>query len=242
MHAAYQRDVVQSGWSILCDFDGTIALDDVVDALLERYGMAGWEQLERRWRAGQIGSLECMRGQVELLDVSPRELDFYLDQVQIDPAFPAFVTKARSLAMPIRVASDGLDYVIQRILSRHGLADLPVIANRLVRGDAPDRWRLESPFAVEGCRSGTCKCRQLSATRDRRFEYSLLVGDGASDFCVAEKADFVFAKGHLVDYCLLHGIPHRSIAGFADALELLPTLTDPAPALPRTKSRVQSPV
>ena len=52
----------------------------------------------------------------------------------------------------------------------------------------------------------------------------LVIGDGTSDFCVAGKADFVFAKGKLVEHCRREGIPHQPIAGFADAVRMLPTL------------------
>ena len=236
MRSGDHRNGPQPSWSVLCDFDGTIALDDVVDTLLERFGLAGWQELEQSWRAGKIGSRECMRGQVALLDVGPEELDAYLDRVEIDEAFPAFVARARALAMPILVASDGLGYAIQRILARHGLGDLPIVANELLRADQPRRWRLNSPFAADGCRSGTCKCRQVSAAQGGRRQLSLLVGDGASDFCVAGKADLVFAKNHLIEHCRLKGISYRPIAGFADALKLLPTLTDPGQALRRAQS------
>ena len=36
-------------WSILCDFDGTISLEDVIDSLLENFGQPGWQQLEDQW-------------------------------------------------------------------------------------------------------------------------------------------------------------------------------------------------
>ncbi|WP_442975539.1 hypothetical protein, partial [Salmonella enterica] len=60
---------------MLCDFDGTIAHDDVIDSLLLRFGRAGWDRLEADWREGRIGSRECLAGQVALLDMSRDELD-----------------------------------------------------------------------------------------------------------------------------------------------------------------------
>lgn len=242
MRTAFSKDLSPAGWSILCDFDGTIALDDVVDELLERFGLAGWETLEQRWRDGQIGSLECMRGQVELLDMSLDELHACLDLIVIDPAFPEFVSRARALAMPIRIVSDGLDYVIRRILNRHGLADLPIIANELLPANVPRRWRLNAPFAAAGCRSATCKCVEIQSAREKPSNLSLLIGDGASDFCVAGQADFVFAKSRLIEYCRVEGIPHKPIAGFADATKLLSTLTDLGQALPSNSPLVQPPV
>src|SRR5690242_21430352 len=214
-----------TSWTILCDFDGTISVEDVIDSLLDRYGRPGWEQLERDWRAGRIGSRACMGGQVALLDMSQEELDAHLDDVWIDHAFPAFVAKARGLGVPIHVVSDGLDYAIHRILARHGLDDLPVSANHLAPGVPPQRWLLTSPFQAPGCSSGTCKCACAEQARAGGAK-TLLIGDGASDFCAADRADFVFAKHRLIEHCRAAGIPYVPITGFEDALELLPALLD----------------
>jgi 2-hydroxy-3-keto-5-methylthiopentenyl-1-phosphate phosphatase len=217
--------MTRSGWSILCDFDGTIAVDDVVDSLLERYGLPGWTQLEQRWRQGGIGSRECMQGQVALLEVSRQALDAYLDTLKIDPAFPEFVGRAQALGISILVVSDGLDYAIRRMLGGVGLRDLPVAANRLLPASQPGRWNLTSPFEAQDCGSGTCKCG-LAAAQAEDGTRTLLIGDGASDFCAARNVDLVFAKHRLLEHCRAKAIPHRPINGFADALALLPRLRD----------------
>ena len=215
-----------SDWTILCDFDGTISLDDTTDTLLARFGRPGWEVLEADWRAGRIGSHDCMAGQAALLDMGRSELDAHLAQRAIDPAFADFVALARARGTPIEVLSDGLDYAIHAILRRCDLDWLPVTANRL-EASGERSWRLEFPNASPTCRvsSGTCKCARAAreqATRSR----VLLIGDGASDFCVAEAADFTFAKGKLIQHCRAKEIPHVAIGGFADALKLLPALID----------------
>ena len=214
-----------SGWTILCDFDGTISVEDVIDSLLDRFGRPGWEVLEQDWRAGRIGSRECMAGQVELLQVSRAELDAHLAGMWIDHAFPGFVAKARELGVPIRVVSDGLDYAIQRILARYGLDGLPLAANHLAPAEPPRQWQLTSPFQAEGCRSGTCKCACVAQAREHGAK-TLLIGDGASDFCAADRVDFVFAKHRLIEHCRAAGIPYVPITGFEDALEFLPRLLD----------------
>jgi len=212
-----------SGWTILCDFDGTISVEDVIDSLLDRFGRPGWEVLEQDWRAGRIGSRECMAGQVDLLQMTRAELDTHLTGLWIDHAFPGFVARARELHVPIRIVSDGLDYAIQQILGRYGLADLPLAANHLAPGVPPKLWRLSSPFQATGCRSGTCKCACVTQAQDTG-DKTLLIGDGASDFCAADRADFVFAKHRLIEHCRAAGIPYMPITGFEDALELLPEL------------------
>ncbi|MBN8728770.1 MAG: MtnX-like HAD-IB family phosphatase [Xanthomonadales bacterium] len=213
-----------SNWTILCDFDGTISVRDTTDALLERFGRPGWEAVERAWREGEIGSRECMARQVALVEASPSELDAWLDEVAIDPAFPAFVAAAQAAGIPLTVLSDGLDHAIARILGRHGLGDLPVVANRL-EAVGENGWRLEFPFGRTGCPSGNCKCGAAGDAHAARRRV-LLIGDGASDFCVAGEADLVFAKGRLVEHCRTAAIPHLPIVDFRDALALLPMLVE----------------
>ena len=214
-----------AAWNILCDFDGTISVEDVIDSLLDRFGRPGWEALEQDWRAGRIGSRECMSGQVALLDVGRDDLDAHLDGLWIDHAFPAFVARTVELGTPMRIVSDGLDYAIHRILGRYDLDHLPLAANHLAPGVPPRQWQLTSPFQSEGCRSGTCKCACVAQARQSGGK-TLLIGDGASDFCAADRVDFVFAKHRLIEHCRTSGIPYVPITGFEDALELLPRLLD----------------
>ncbi|MGO4258987.1 MtnX-like HAD-IB family phosphatase [Lysobacter sp. TAB13] len=212
------------GWSILCDFDGTIALEDVTDTLLETFARPGWELIEAAWKSGRIGSRECMSGQVALIDAGREQIDAVLDTLRIDPAFADFVRAARRAGLDLSVVSDGLDYAIARILARNGLSDLPVIANHLRQTGARE-WRIEFPNARPDCRSGTCKCA-CAADEAASRKRVLLIGDGQSDFCVAAQADFVFAKGKLIEHCRHHRIAHAPIGGFLEAVALLPALLD----------------
>lgn len=218
------QDHAGPGWTVLCDFDGTISIEDVTDTLLERFGQPGWRELEARWERGEIGSRECMKGQVALLDMSAEEFSRHLESIAIDAHFPAFVDGARALGMPVQVVSDGIEQAIVHVLARHGLQRLPVLANRLV-STGPRSWRLESPHASPRCEraSGNCKCERLAEQRPPQGRV-LYVGDGASDFCVSGKADFVLAKDRLVDHCRAHGIPFATYAHFGEVLGRLAAL------------------
>ncbi|MEO8802953.1 MAG: MtnX-like HAD-IB family phosphatase [Rudaea sp.] len=211
-----------SDWTILCDFDGTVTVEDTVDTLLESFGRDGWQTLETDWRAGRINSHDCMAGQVALLDMDRAQLDAHLAQRVIDPVFPEFIRRMHAMGIHVEILSDGLDYAIRTILARNGLDWLPVTSNRLLPVTKRE-WRLEFPNASATCRvaSGTCKCLRVEHAQARR-QQTLLIGDGASDFCVAEAADFVFAKGKLIAHCVAKNIPYAAIDNFADALKLLP--------------------
>jgi 2-hydroxy-3-keto-5-methylthiopentenyl-1-phosphate phosphatase len=142
----------------------------------------------------------------------------------IDRTFPAFVAECEEAGIPLAIVSDGLDYAIRRILDSHGLGRLPIIANRL-EASGPRSWRLDFPHGNPSCRiaMGNCKCAYAGRARvDQRRV--LLIGDGASDFCAASDADLVFAKHRLIEHCRSSGIAYVPITGFADAIDLMPTL------------------
>ena len=216
-------DILQAapGWLIQSDFDGTISLLDVTDTLLTRFARPGWQELEDAWERGEIGSRECMKGQVALLDMSEAELRAHLDGIAIDPGFAAFVQAAHAHGVAVQVVSDGLDYAIRHVLARHGLGHLHVFANRLMNvGERA--WRLESPWASARCEraSGNCKCERLAEAQGQTGRV-LYVGDSTSDFCVSGRADFVLAKYKLIAHCEQHGIAHAPFNDFAHATALL---------------------
>ncbi len=207
-------------FDILCDFDGTISRSDVTDHLLETLARPGWEALEDAWTRGEIGSAECMARQVEFIDASPAELDAALDQVEIDPGFPAFLHAAQGLGARVTVVSDGIDYAIRRVLARHGVRGLALRANRLVVTGARS-YRLEHPHAASGCPAGTCKCAVAGALPAAP---SLLIGDGRSDFCGSGAVDLVLAKGALAAHCAEIGRRHVAFSEFCDLTAELPAI------------------
>jgi 2,3-diketo-5-methylthio-1-phosphopentane phosphatase len=211
---------------VLCDFDGTISTSDVTDTLLEAFGKEGWRDIEEDWLAGRISSLTCMRRQIACLNASREELDEVIDAIGVDEGFAAFVEVVAGYGWDLSIVSDGLDYAIKRILCRHRLSTLPLYANHLTRAGARG-WRLDFPHADAACgpASGLCKC---VFTRRGRAAGSkvLVIGDGRSDFCVADSADLVFAKGGLTAHCLGKGLSHVSISGFGDALRMIPPLIE----------------
>ena len=215
---------------VIVDFDATITLEDTTDQLLQRFADAAWTEIEADWAEGRIGSRACMTRQVDLLRATPAELDAFADGVAIDWHFKSFERMCGRLGIPLMIVSDGLDRVIARVLAKAGMGHLPVAANQLAH-DGADRWRLAAPNAAPDCVSATCKC---AVARQRGPRLTLLIGDGRSDYCLAARADFVFAKSKLLRHCLRHGIPHTSFADFAEAAEHLNALLGLQAAAART--------
>lgn len=203
---------------IFCDFDGTIAKVDTTDLVLTRLADPAWEVLEERWTQGEITAAECMRGQVALIGGDDAALDAVLDSVELADGFSEFVAWCQANAVPLTVVSDGVDRFIARILGRHGLGHLPVIANHLV-GNVELGRRLEQPWSRAGCAagSGVCKC-QVAVKSDERVndldDLMVFIGDGRSDFCVSGRADLLFARDKLAAYARSRAMPHHEFSDF----------------------------
>jgi 2,3-diketo-5-methylthio-1-phosphopentane phosphatase len=202
---------------VLLDFDGTITVKDTVDAILERFAAPAWTDVEEEWKDGKIGSRECLARQTALIDAAPKEIDALVDSIAIDPGFDELMETCERLDVAVTVVSDGYRRSIERVLARSG-HDIPSRSGVLeYRGRR--RWKLVSPSARSGCSSdsNTCKCK-VAAESDLP---KILIGDGRSDFCVANKVDLVLAKGSLARHCAEQGIKHEPVADLAEAAKLI---------------------
>jgi 2,3-diketo-5-methylthio-1-phosphopentane phosphatase len=200
---------------VYVDFDGTIAPSDPTDTLFERFCDPSWREIEAEWQQGKRTARECMAQQVDLVRASPQVLDEWLSTVRIDPEFVGFADLCRRWGLQVVVVSDGMDRVVGRILAAAGIK-LPYFANQLVWLGG-DRWKLEFPYARAGCdiALGNCKCNHRPSSAHRGLD--IVVGDGRSDFCIAERAQLVLAKGQLAAHCRAKDLPHWPIDNFADA-------------------------
>jgi len=206
--------------SVYVDFDGTIAPSDPTDTLFARFCNPSWRTIEREWQEGRRSARDCMAEQVDLLRATPEAMAALMRSIKIDPDFPNFVALCRRWEVRVVVVSDGLDRLVGDVLRAAGL-HLPFFANRL-QWLGGDRWKLDFPFALSGCAAalGNCKCGH-GAGPPGREGLSIVVGDGRSDFCIAERAHLVLAKGQLAAHCRFRKLPYQPVQDFADATAVL---------------------
>jgi 2,3-diketo-5-methylthio-1-phosphopentane phosphatase len=201
---------------VFCDFDGTISKEDVTDLVLDRFARPEWREIEDQWTNGRITAAQCMRRQIQLLQAKHEDIDAFLDTIEIDSAFGAFKAFCEENGLSLIIVSDGVDHFIRRVLAKHGLEDIQIIANKLIsRPHActmPD-FDLGFPFKSAACAAGAgvCKCAQVRPSGNHIY-----IGDGRSDFCVSHEAQLVFAKAKLADHCRANCLPFIPYSGFAE--------------------------
>ena len=207
------------------DFDGTITQNDVVDMMLERFADKSWQVIEKEWQNGKIGSRECLSKQIALLKASPEDLALLCQEIKIDDYFISFLKCADELSIPVRIVSDGFDYVIRQVLNRvlkdHPdlLQALPIFSNKI-------EWVSSSPKAIFSsgklCDHGCANCKpEIIRQTASKEDMVLFVGDGLSDRYAVQRADISFAKGKLLQYCRDQRLNHVPYEHFGQVEEWL---------------------
>jgi 2-hydroxy-3-keto-5-methylthiopentenyl-1-phosphate phosphatase len=207
---------MQKKIAILCDFDGTVAQEDVGNMLFKTFSdNGGTSAVVESWRRGEISSRECLEHEAKMARAQQNDLDDFITKRPLDPYFKDFHDFAKKRGMEVVIMSDGLDYYIESMLVKSGLGDIEFYANRLTLSG--DTLKIEFPhFDLLGCQDcACCKTHHLFTYRDQGY-YIIYVGDGQSDFCPCSSADLVFAKGRLLDYCRDAGVDHIEFRNFRD--------------------------
>lgn len=207
---------------VISDFDGTIASNDMGHQIISRFAGEGWEEINRAYCAGELGSREAYLKAASLFRVGREELrQFILKYSVLDEYFVDFYRYCVAKEFDFKVVSDGLDFYIAVILETHGLGEIDFYANTLVfHGDR--KLSIEFPHYNEECeRCGNCKSSFLKTYRPL-YGRIIYIGDGYSDVCPAMNADLVFAKSILYEKCVEHGkecIHYKNFNDIKDYLE-----------------------
>ncbi|MDD5680425.1 MAG: MtnX-like HAD-IB family phosphatase [Candidatus Omnitrophica bacterium] len=192
---------------VFLDFDNTITTRDVFDDMLLRFSKdESWKDLEERWKNKEIGSRQCLEGQIKSISVAKKALDEYLGRIELDPYFKRLIGLLRARRIKTIVLSDNFDYILNRILKKNGIHNLKVYSNKAEL--VGDRLIPGFPFTDNRCRvCAHCKKKNLLSNVNGH-SMTIYVGDGQSDICPAKYVKKVFAKEGLLDYFRKEGLSH----------------------------------
>ena len=224
---------------ILCDFDETAAAQNVARLLLERFqpdaapsGAVPWQDVRQRYVDKEISLAEYQEIAFRQLTASVDEQRRYVREAAgLRPGFAELARHCAGRGVSVAIVSHGLDYYVEATLDREAI-DIPYHAVTTSKVDGAPEFSYE--FADEGCQwwPGNCKCRVLEEYRksDRASlpagelrngngAHVVYAGDSASDACPAVRADFVFARGWLTDFCRENDLPHAELTDFYAVIE-----------------------
>ncbi len=142
-----------------------------------------------------------------------------MDSIKVDGSFLDFVEFVRArYNAKIYILSDGFRLFIKKILKNHIEKIDKVYANNLyfINKNFKTLYR----YSKANCKMGVCKCSILDSLKSSTNIY---IGDGFSDFCASTHADFIFAKGKLLNFLKNSDVKHFTMfSSFKDIIYQLP--------------------
>lgn len=209
---------------VFVDFDGTITLEDVGEAIFRKFGEdEKVKKIIEDLLSDKISSRKCWDDLCKSVNViNKSELDEFIDSLDIDPTFIPFVKFCNEKGIEMVVLSDGFDYYIERLFNKTGLSGLKYYSNKLFVNDK-GILKTEYPyFDNNSPTSANCKKNHI-INHSSDEDYTVYIGDGNSDKEAAPYCDFIFAKDGLSRFCSVEKI---SFYPFRDFTEVQNKLTE----------------
>lgn len=202
---------------VFSDFDGTISVKDIGELFFRKYAGEFVEKNIERLLNSQITMQEWLKGLCDSIpQITKKEFFDFVDQFDIDLYFVELMKFCKTRNIPIFIVSDGFDLYIERVLLKNGFEDIELFANHAMINDSTGKLETSFPYTDSECNL-CCNCKrnhmlQLSADED----IIVYIGDGYSDRCPIQYADFVFAKKQLIKYCQEKNITYFAFSNFKD--------------------------
>jgi 2-hydroxy-3-keto-5-methylthiopentenyl-1-phosphate phosphatase len=212
---------------ILCDFDDTAAEQNVATLLMDRFtpvdssGAAlDWQSMHRRFLAKDLTLKEYQEAAFSGLHVTRgQQTEYVRQQANLRTGFKELAAFCLERNIHLAINSYGLDFYVEALLNERGLDHIPFYSTETAI--TRDGTTFSYKFSREGCEAwGNCKCRVVEGYQAQGHQV-IYAGDGISDTCPAAKADFVFARSSLLDFCKDWSVPHQELTDFRDVIAYL---------------------
>jgi 2-hydroxy-3-keto-5-methylthiopentenyl-1-phosphate phosphatase len=201
---------------ILCDFDGTITLEDVTNCIWDHYHGPEWrEWLLPDYRAGKTSTLQVMAGGFKPIRAPLAEmLAIARRHKTLRAGFHEFSAFCKKMDWPLYVVSCGLDVYIKAFLPD----DIPFISYQAVLDEG---WNVRLPADVALKPGEDFKIHALNRLLAKHPGLkTVFIGDGRNDFPISKAANHVFAKSDstLERLCKESSLEHYSFDDFHEIL------------------------
>lgn len=207
---------------IQCDFDGTITVDDVSFAILDKFADGNWRQWFKDYEDGKIS---VGRFNEQAFSTVKADLKTLLKTVKkeakVRPGLRELIDSCRRKNYRFVIVSNGLRFYIDEILKNADIEDIEVFAAETqfhpegmkVQYIGPDGKPLDNDFKLA--------YNKLFREQGYRVFYA---GNGSSDLTPAKHSKHIFATDTLLKRCKAAGLactPFDDLSQIAGAIEAL---------------------
>lgn len=209
---------------ILSDFDDTAAEQNVAALLMEKFtpmnaagGIIDWRDMHAKFINKKLSLKFYQETAFAMLHNSISDQTNYVSEyASFRTGFLELANYCRENGIHIAINSYGLDFYIKALLSAYNVNWIPFYATETTVTSLETKF--EYRFPREGCDGwGNCKCRIVEGYQSQGCKV-VYAGDGMSDICPATRADFVFARATLLEFCKTNQLPHKPLVDFRDLI------------------------
>ena len=203
--------------AVLSDFDDTAAAQNVAEMLLNQFGAPNWEDVRQRFRDGEINLKVYQEITFRDIRADRATMQSYVkDHANLRPFFRELWAFCQANNIPMAVVSQGLDFYIEALLERSGIAGVPVYAvnTEFTGGKISYQYNHVYPGKES---LGNSKGFIVESFQERGC-YVFFAGDGQSDLEAARVADVTYAHRTLANLCDAESIPYQPFQDFGGML------------------------
>lgn len=215
--------LTREGVRFFCDFDGTISEQDMIGAVMMRFIPEQAEPIIAAVKAQRITVHEGVTAMFRLLPTRmyPDIVAFAQTHTVLRPGFDDFVCLCAEHGFAFTVVSGGFDFFVHPALQHLDKHIVAVHCNRLDTTGAFLDVCWDYPCDA-ACAGGCGLCKPSIVRRQRQASDAVIaVGDGVTDFKLAQQADYVFARDKLLAECRRIGVPHSAFNTFVDIAQVV---------------------
>jgi 2-hydroxy-3-keto-5-methylthiopentenyl-1-phosphate phosphatase len=210
---------MESQFIAFIDFDGTISQIDSLEFILDTYTGNSWRQIEDLVSQNQLNEIDALQKEFDLLDICLRDAIKLIRQIPIDPYFKKFLQFCNLNKINITILSGSFDIFIREIFKNHKIKNLQIRSNSV--NIKKNKWTVipsKTPKIHNKCNH--CKNNWIKEAQQKNKK-TIYIGDGNTDRCPAQNAEYRFAKNGLRDYFVSKGIFLYPYKNFQDIIEIL---------------------
>jgi len=203
---------------LFSDFDGTITARESLEAVLKQFVPQKYDDMMKRLKAREVTIRKGVREMVEAVPSAkyPEIIEF-VKEIPIRPGFEALLDFLDARRMLFIVLSGGLRGMVEA-----RLGPLVKRAHRIIAADVDTSGQYLKIFS--DYEFGTELVAKVEVMKEYTADQQIVIGDGITDFQMAEHAGIVFARDSLAAYLDEANVSYFAWSDFFDIRDKLQEL------------------
>lgn len=206
---------------MVCDFDDTIVIPDTGDLILAKFADGDWRALSSLYNSGKVSVEEVIRRQFSMVRASKKAMTDEIERsVSFRPGFEELVAACSQRTIPVIIVSYGLDFCIEHVLKKSGLArNVEIHAPKTKLGQRG----IQFSFPRLNLKDSVNFKHDIVRSLEKQGRKVTFVGDGTSDYPALKDANVRFAikDSPLAKLCERDRILHVQITDFVPVLRAM---------------------